>query len=126
MKLLILEDDPISLRLMELIFDRYLRSELPFEVELHEACYGHDAIEMARRCDAVIIDQGLPDMSGLEVAEKIRAECPGYPIMFRTMCPDHELIEQMSVYGPVITKGTEQPTLKAIEDFLKQAHEATA
>ncbi len=70
MHLLVVEDDPKLGRLLSRLLqdDRHV-------VEL--AADGQSGLEIARDAqgiDAVILDVGLPDMSGLEVARQLRAE----------------------------------------------------
>lgn len=70
MHLLVVEDDPKLGRLLTRLLqdDRHV-------VEL--AADGQSGLEIARDShgiDAVILDIGLPDMSGLEVARRLRAE----------------------------------------------------
>ena len=47
--------------------------------EVHVAHSGKEAFDLARRIrpDAVILDIGMPDLSGYEVAERIRREAWG-------------------------------------------------
>ena len=69
MHLLVIEDDPRLVRLL-----RRLLEEDRHVVET--ATTGRDGLEIAEADDrdrAVILDIGLPDMSGLEVARRIRA-----------------------------------------------------
>jgi DNA-binding response OmpR family regulator len=70
MHLLVVEDDPKLGRLLTRLLhdDRHV-------VEL--AADGYSALEIARDSsgiDAVILDVGLPDISGLEVARRLRAD----------------------------------------------------
>src|SRR5512143_1491989 len=69
MHLLVVEDDPRMVRLL-----RRLLEEDRHVVET--ATTGHDGLEIAEAAagiEVVILDIGLPDISGLEVARRIRA-----------------------------------------------------
>jgi len=45
---------------------------------------------------AVIIDLGLPDRRGDEIAAEIRAQCPQLPIVIASGRSEHELVEQFA------------------------------
>lgn len=59
------------------------------EISVNEAGSGHEGINLLRRNhpDAVILDINLPDMNGLEVLKRVRADWPGLPVLI------------LSVYG---------------------------
>ncbi|HET7636312.1 MAG TPA: response regulator transcription factor [Candidatus Limnocylindria bacterium] len=79
MHLLVVEDDPRLGRLLKRLLegDRHL-------VEL--ASSGRDALDVAEMAglDAMILDIGLPDVSGLQVAERLRANGDETPILMLT------------------------------------------
>jgi DNA-binding response OmpR family regulator len=80
MHLLVVEDDPRLGRLLVRLFteDRHV-------VELAET--GRDGLDLAdsgARLDAIILDVGLPDVDGLEVARSIRARGSRTPIIMLT------------------------------------------
>jgi DNA-binding response OmpR family regulator len=80
MHLLLIEDDPRLGRLL-----RRLLEEDRHVVEL--AVDGKSGLELAldgRGIDALILDIGLPDMSGLDVARRIRAAGSEMPILVLT------------------------------------------
>ena len=80
MHLLVVEDDP---RLKALL--RRMLGDDRHVVDVVSS--GEEAIEMAaedRGIDAVILDVGLPDMSGLEVARTLRASRSWVPILMLT------------------------------------------
>lgn len=54
--------------------------------EIRSAGDGAGAVRIARefRPDAVVLDVMLPDMSGLDVIRRLRAESPGLPVLFLT------------------------------------------
>jgi len=59
------------------------------DIIVDEAGSGHEGINLLRKCrpDAVVLDINLPDMNGLEVLKRIRADWPGLPVLI------------LSVYG---------------------------
>ncbi|HEY8169867.1 MAG TPA: response regulator transcription factor [Candidatus Limnocylindria bacterium] len=80
MHLLVVEDDPRLGRLLRRLLsdDRHL-------VELTAS--GREAIEIAEAgsgLDAIVLDVGLPDVAGTEVARRIRASGSGVPILMLT------------------------------------------
>ena len=76
--LLVEDDDRISEPLI-----RVLRSE---GFDVHHAAAGHRALDAvdADRPDLVLLDLTLPDMDGLDVCRKVRAEHPDLPIIMLT------------------------------------------
>jgi DNA-binding response OmpR family regulator len=78
--LLLVEDDPRLGRLLSRLFreDRHV-------VEL--AGTGHDGLDLAESgsaLDAIVLDIGLPDLDGLEVARRLRASGRTTPIIMLT------------------------------------------
>jgi two-component system, OmpR family, KDP operon response regulator KdpE len=70
----------------------YLRIALTGEgYRTLEAENGHEAAQMARECqpDAVLLDMGLPDVSGLEVTRNLRSWC-WIPILFISVRDDQQ------------------------------------
>jgi two-component system OmpR family response regulator len=78
--LLVIEDDPrLGLLLIRLFFEERHVVEL--------ACTGRDGLDLAEggaTFDAIILDVGLPDLDGLEVARRIRARGTRTPIIMLT------------------------------------------
>jgi DNA-binding response OmpR family regulator len=68
-RVLIVDDDPATLRLMEFVFRRA-------DYEVHLAANGNIALSKAVEIepDLMILDVMMPDMSGLEVCERLRAQ----------------------------------------------------
>jgi two-component system OmpR family response regulator len=79
MHLLLVEDDP---RLGDLVA-RLLGGERHL---VERAATGTDALEMADApgLDAIVLDVGLPDVSGLEVARRLRSRGSQVPILMLT------------------------------------------
>jgi two-component system, cell cycle response regulator DivK len=87
-KLLIVEDSELNRDLLVQIFEE------TYEIEL--AADGRTALEMATadRPDLILMDIGLPGMSGLDVVRAIRAQAHDVPIIAvssRVMPGDREL-----------------------------------
>jgi len=69
MHLLVIEDDPRLVRLLR----RLLEEDRHVVETATTGRDGVDIVEATTGIDAIILDIGLPDMSGLDVARKIRA-----------------------------------------------------
>jgi len=70
-RVLIIEDDPA--------IQRFLRNTLRVQdYEVCEAVTGNEGVELVRRVkpEIVILDLGLPDMDGMDVIARIRADSP--------------------------------------------------
>jgi CheY-like chemotaxis protein len=67
MRVLVVDDNVDAADSMALMLD-------VFHMEVATAHRGHEAVEVARRFapDAVLLDLGLPDVGGLEVARRLR------------------------------------------------------
>ena len=80
MHLLIVEDDPRLGRALKRLLedDRHL---------VERTAWGEEAVEVAESAnglDAVILDIGLPDISGIEVAQRMRRGGLPLPILMLT------------------------------------------
>ena len=78
-RVLVVDDEPTLAELLSMA----LRYE---GWDVRTAANGSDAVRTARdfRPDAVILDVMLPDMDGLEVLRRLRAESPLLPVVFLT------------------------------------------
>jgi CheY-like chemotaxis protein len=79
---LCLDDEEAVLRLLEIVLERNGYLALP-------ATNGREALRLAamHRVDAAILDYGLPDMTGGEVAREVKHIRPDIPIlMFSGAC----------------------------------------
>jgi DNA-binding response OmpR family regulator len=68
-RVLVIDDEPAALRLIGYIFQRA-------GYEVHEAANGSEGLAKAEEVkpDLVILDVMMPDMSGLEVCQRLRAQ----------------------------------------------------
>jgi two-component system response regulator MprA len=77
MSILVVDDDP-ALR-------QALTRILSFEgYEVEVAPTGHDALELVGQADLMVLDLGLPDLDGLDVARRVRAAGHALPILVLT------------------------------------------
>lgn len=68
-RVLVIDDDPTALRLVGYVFHRA-------DFEVHVAANGVDGLSKVDNVqpDVVILDVMMPDMSGLEVCERLRSQ----------------------------------------------------
>ncbi len=77
MSILVVDDDP-ALR-------QALTRILAFEgYTVEVAPTGHDALELVGQADLMVLDLGLPDLDGLDVARRVRAAGHALPILVLT------------------------------------------
>jgi DNA-binding NarL/FixJ family response regulator len=89
-----------------------------------EAADGLDAIRQAEalRPDVVVLDIGLPGLSGLEVAGRIRAMVPDAKLMFVTNESSLEVVEQAfrrGAHGYVYKPRVQRDALSVLEAILR-------
>ena len=84
-KILLIDDHAVVRKGLRAIIEEQFHDESTVD----EAGTGHEGIEKlrAQSSDAVVLDIALPDMSGLDVLKRIRAEWPRLPVLI------------LSVYG---------------------------
>ena len=99
-------DVPIPILLVDdfALWRQKLNSLLQGQASLQivgEAENGQEAIEKAQllQPDLILLDVGLPDMSGLRVAERIHQVSPNSKIIFVTLHDDAELADAVTVNG---------------------------
>ena len=91
-----------------------------------EATDGLDAIEQAEalRPDVVALDIGLPSLSGIEAATRIRATVPDAKLMFVTNEPSLEVVQQafeIGAHGYVYKPRIQRDVLTVLEAILAGA-----
>jgi two-component system, NarL family, response regulator len=96
LKLLLVEDD----ELFRLGLQFRLQQEANIEI-IAQAADGETAVELANRhpLDLVLLDVGLPRMSGLEACRQIRAAQPQLPILALTSHAEQSLITRLIEAG---------------------------
>jgi DNA-binding NarL/FixJ family response regulator len=110
---------------------RWLHSGLAAHAELQivgEAVNGAEAVQKARELkpDLILLDIGLPDMSGIEVAERIGQMDRCSEIVFVTQNNDPELMSvalAMGAKGYLLKTTAATGLIPAIEGALNLGHQ---
>lgn len=109
-KLLIIDDESIITRALS----RALKNE-PYEIQIAED--GKKGLELIRKTkpDLIILDMMMPEMTGLQVLEKMKEEKIETPVIFMTAYGDYSTEKQAKDLGvsAYLTKPFEN-----IEDLL--------
>lgn len=99
-------DVPIPILLVDdfALWRQKLNSLLQGQASLQivdEAENGREAIEKAQllKPDLILLDIGLPDMSGLQVAERIHRVSPNSKMIFVTLHDDADIVNAVTVNG---------------------------
>ncbi|SNR95269.1 Response regulator receiver domain-containing protein [Belliella buryatensis] len=88
-KILIVEDDVVFCRLLTKFLSRN-------NFEVMDAQNGRDAFELMEMNEfkLAILDYRLPDMTGLEILEKLKSKSPGSKIILITRYGDQDIANQ--------------------------------
>lgn len=98
-------------------FRRFVRSTLGTRAELHIICEVSDGLEAVRRAeelqpDLILVDIGLPSLTGIEASRRIRKVSPESKILFVTQETSSDVVQEALRLGALgyVTKiyaGTE-------------------
>jgi CheY-like chemotaxis protein len=86
-RILIVDDDPTMVALLTVVLEN---AQGPYTVDT--ASMGGEALARiaGQRPDLVLLDLSLPDMTGLDVLERIRQADPSIPVIMMTGAADDE------------------------------------
>ena len=111
-RVLVVEDQPKILKAQIKLLETFDDLEI-----VGEALSGESALEMLEetRPEVLLLDLGLPQMSGIEVTRKVRAEHPNIEILIFTIFDEEEKVTEAIVAGAAgyLLKGT--PVEKIVE-----------
>ena len=83
-----------------------------------EASGGREAIELAKELapDAVVLDQRMPDMTGIETARALLDEHPDLHVVLYTAFVDDETVDRAGDLGvqAVVSKGDQRGLIAAL------------
>lgn len=96
------------------------------QIEISQAEDGMEAVEICRRqkCRIAIMDISMPEMSGVEAAEQIRAADPGCVIIFLTAYDDFSYARRALVIRALdylLKPCGEEELLAVMEEAIRQA-----
>ncbi|MBW6536722.1 MAG: response regulator [Mariniphaga sp.] len=119
-QILVVEDDPITREAIHLLFENK-------DLVIHEAKTGRQAYEMitAKPFDCIILDLGLPDFSGNELLQKLKAEkvpIPNVIIHTARELSGKELRELQKYSDSIVIKGlkSDERLMDEVTLFLHQ------
>lgn len=100
-----------------------LGAEPEFEI-VGEAADGKTALDEAKRLrpDVAVLDVGLPDMSGIELARLVKHESPTTAIVMLTMFEDDALLRtamQAGASGYIVKRAAEAELVDAIKSVAR-------
>ena len=117
-RVLVVEDQPKILKAQIKLLETFEELEI-----VGEALSGESALEMLEqtRPDVLLLDLGLPQMSGIEVTRAIRSTHPKIEILIFTIFDEEEKVTEAIVAGAAgyLLKGT--PVEKIVE-AIKDVH----
>jgi DNA-binding response OmpR family regulator len=116
---LLVEDD-------ELVSDAVTRILVREGYLVLTAATGHDAIGLLRtpatHVDVIVLDIGLPDVSGTDLCARIREFLPHLPVIVCTGAADPEQVRELRNLG--ITRFYSKPI--AVDDLVDGVHRVLA
>jgi DNA-binding NarL/FixJ family response regulator len=88
---------------------------------------GDDAVDLCRRhsADVLVVDYRLPGEDGVQIARRVRAECPDVSIVVLTAAAGEREIEALLDAGAVAWVGKDEP-LDVIVEAVRRAAGAEA
>jgi DNA-binding NarL/FixJ family response regulator len=116
-RVVLIEDNDVFRQALEALLG--LRGEI--EIVAAEP-HGEHAVELCRthEPDVILLDYRLPGPDGVQVARRVRAECPGVAIVVLTAAAQEREIEALLAQGAVACVGKDEP-LDAIVEAIRRA-----
>jgi DNA-binding NarL/FixJ family response regulator len=111
-RVLVVEDQPKILKAQIKLLETYDEIEI-----VGEALSGESALEKIEECkpEVILLDLGLPQMSGIDVTKKVKASNPEIEILIFTIFDEEEKVTEAIAAGAAgyLLKGT--PVEKIVE-----------
>jgi two-component system, NarL family, response regulator LiaR len=117
LRLLVVDDHTLIRQILQAALESH-----PYMQIVGEAATGAAALDLARRLtpDVVVLDLGLPDMNGVEVTRRLRAELPTTEVVILTSSErDDELLAalQAGAKGYVLKSSDYSELVRAVENI---------
>jgi len=116
-RVVLIEDNDVFRQALELLLGQ------GGDIEIAAAApRGDEAVELCRlhAPDVLVVDYRLPGEDGVQVARRIRAECPGVAVVVLTAAAGEREIEALFEAGAVACVGKDEP-LDAIVETIRAA-----
>jgi DNA-binding NarL/FixJ family response regulator len=113
-RVVLVDDHPVVLAGVKAL----LQSASEFEV-IGEAVSGEAALELISqaRPDVAVIDISMPDLNGLELAERLAATCPEVKLLAQTVHEDQAYVQrllQLGVRGYILKRSAAEGLVQAV------------
>jgi DNA-binding NarL/FixJ family response regulator len=113
-RVVLVDDHPVVLAGVKAL----LQSSPEFEV-IGEAVSGETALELIAqaRPDVAVIDISMPDLNGLELAERLAAACPEVKLLAQTVHEDQAYVQrllQLGVRGYILKRSAAEGLVQAV------------
>jgi DNA-binding NarL/FixJ family response regulator len=121
-RVVLIEDNDVFRHALELLLGRGGDIEI-----VASESRGDDAVELCRlhSADVLVVDYRLPGEDGVQVARRVRAECPEVSVVVLTAAAGEREIETLLEAGAVACVGKDEP-LDAIVEAVRRAADAEA
>jgi DNA-binding NarL/FixJ family response regulator len=116
-RVVLIEDNDVFRQALELLL------ELRGDIEIAAAAAdGERAVELCRthEPDVIVLDYRLPGDDGVQVARRVRAECPEVAVVVLTAAAGEREIEALLETGAAACVGKDEP-LDAIVEAIRRA-----
>jgi DNA-binding NarL/FixJ family response regulator len=116
-RVVLIEDNDVFRQALELLLE--LRGDIAIAAA---AADGEHAVELCRthEPDVIVLDYRLPGDDGVQVARRVRAECPEVAVVVLTAAAGEREIEALLETGAVACVGKDEP-LDAIVEAIRRA-----
>lgn len=120
-KILVADDEPIELTVVEKIINENLSDK----VSICLADNGREAVDLYEKenCDIALLDIAMPGLNGLEAAEIIRSKHPGHVIIFLTAFDEFDYAKKaiaVKALDYLLKPVDEKELILVLEEALRQ------
>jgi DNA-binding NarL/FixJ family response regulator len=117
-RIVLIEDNDVFRQALKMLLE--LRGDIEIAAAAED---GERAVELCRQHepDVILLDYRLPGDDGVQVARRVRAECPEVAVVLLTAAPQEREIEALLETGAVACVGKDEPLDSIIEAIRRAA-----
>jgi DNA-binding NarL/FixJ family response regulator len=117
-RVVLIEDNDVFRQALQLLLE--LRGDIEIAAAAED---GEQAVELCRahEPDVILLDYRLPGDDGVQVARRVRAECPDVAVVVLTAAAQEREIEALLETGAVACVGKDEPLDSIIEAIRRAA-----